>query len=131
MLGQYLFHVAPSSLDNRILKNGLVPKSKSVNVGIAFRHPDRVYMFTHCNIDVMKAFAKANTQRRTYDQKSGKLVDCVEFSVFRIDFRKIRRLNLYRDSMFQNKNRKTPEAVYSEELILPKYIEKISGFRLA
>mgnify|MGYP004650738469 CR=1 FL=1 len=79
----------------------------------------------------MKAFAKANTRRRTYDQKSGKLIDCVEFSVFRIDFRKIRGLNLYLDSMFQNKNRKTPEAVYSEEPISPKYIEKISGFRLA
>lgn len=55
----------------------------------------------------------------------------MEFSVFRIDFRKIRGLNLYRDSMFQNKNRKTPEAVYFEEPISPKYIEKISGFRLA
>lgn len=131
MLGQYLFHVAPSSLDDRILKNGLVPKSKSVNAGIVFRHPDRVYMFTHCNIDVMKAFAKANTRRKTYDPKSGKLVDCWEFSVFRIDFRKIRGLNLYRDSMFQNKNRKTHEAVYSKEPISPKYIEKISGFRLA
>lgn len=76
----------------------------------------------------MKEFVLSNTKRKIYDPTTKKLVQCKKYSIFKIDFRKVKGLTLFRDNMFCSKDLKTPIAVYSEEPIPPSCIEKVYEF---
>lgn len=54
-VGRHLWHLTPASNEPKIFKQGLVPKSKSksANGKIQLGHPDRVYLFTTDDMNVL------------------------------------------------------------------------------
>lgn len=68
----FLYHVAPLSLKDRILKFGLSPKSKSfTNSGDKYCHPDRVYLFNGYN-----------------EKNSFSISQCTSKKIFKMDWQK-------------------------------------------
>lgn len=126
-----LYHVAPSILDEKILRNGLVPKSKSFLGKMKLDHPDRVYLFTRYDFGMMKSFARQIRDKFVaYDRDSKSRIEINEFSIFEIDRRKMPGHNLYRDSMFDNDDPKSPLAVYTYSNIPPAAMRKFKTFEL-
>lgn len=74
-LERFLYHVAPMSKKNRILRYGLCPKSQSFINGIQARHKDRVYLFNGYDESVIKSFIiHSGKTSKTFNRKTGSLV---------------------------------------------------------
>lgn len=51
-LSKYLYHISPSRYFDKIMKNGLVPLSKSHQL----KYPDRIYLFNKTDFDTIKPY---------------------------------------------------------------------------
>ena len=136
--GGALYHVAPSNLEGRILRQGIVPKSKSAILGgpngwsgTKFEHPDRVYFFTKFDMDMFERFAEqVRGKSSVYDAVRKTCGPVREFTVFEIDRSKMKNYNLYRDGMFDNDDPDSPVAVYTYSNVPPSAVKKIKSFKV-
>ena len=112
---KYLYHMAPTSVKDRILKYGIVPKSKSKNHMSRLEHPDRVYLFTDYDERVFS----------NYEYAWGK---GPEYSVFRVDREAVPGIRLYRDGMVRSERNGFPLAVYTYQNVPPKAVSWVKDF---
>lgn len=126
-----LYHIAPLSLKDKILKYGIVPKSKSSNRGIQVCHPDRVYMFNLYDENLFKSFCKrARKKSCGYSSDLNMKFFKYEYAIFEIDRNKISDLILFRDNNFESKDPNNPTAVYSYTNIPSTAINFVKEFNL-
>lgn len=126
----YLFHVSPSINDKKILKNGLIPKSKNYQ----FNYPDRIYLLGDKNVkndpefikricfELFKPILDKMSKENCDDEHIRKIS---KYSLFRIDFGKLNKINLYRD-----KNALNFESFFTMDNIHPNLIEKIDEIHI-
>lgn len=96
-----LWHIAPASLKDKILKFGLVPKSKSSNSGMKLEHPDRVYLFNIYDRRIFAGFVRLHDKNsKVFDKETNTLFKTNEFVVFEINTAKLEGIHFYRDDMF-------------------------------
>ena len=113
---EYLYHMAPTSVKDRILKYGIVPKSKSKNHMSRLEHPDRVYLFTDYDERVFSNYEYAWGKGRDY-------------SVFRVDRKAVPGLRLYRDGMVKSERNGFPLAVYTYQNVPPSAVMCVKDFK--
>ena len=100
------YHITPTKLVNKILKQGLHPK----DYGRTSNHPERVYLFLQKSLDWKQI---ARTFRETRDEK---------YSLLKIDTSKLyNKIIFYFDSLTMTDN----PAIYTNETIPPQYINEI------
>jgi len=128
-----LYHVAPLSSKDKILKYGLNPHgddrqsinkkleaSKTVHSMSNIIHPHRVYLFNGLDIYRIKSFLRqAGKMSKTYDKSLGQLVMSKDFCLIEVDRDKIKHLKLYRDNNFENNSSDKPAALYTYSNIPP------------
>lgn len=118
---KYLYHISPSSLEHKILKNGLIPKSKNDK----FNFPDRVYLLKGSLTDVN--FDLQNVAEMLYSSKnihiSNDYIKENEYTFYRIDVSKISsNTNFSIDYNF------FPLSIFSVDNISPFAIEVINHY---
>lgn len=100
------FHICPTKLVNKILKQGLHPK----DYGRKSNHPERVYLFLQKPIN-WKEIARTFRESRNEN-----------YSLLKIDTSKLyNKFNFYFDSLTMTDN----PAIYTNETIPPQYIIEI------
>ena len=100
------FHICPTKLVNKILKQGLHPK----DYGRKSNHPERVYLFLQKPINWKEI---ARTFRESRNEK---------YSLLKIDTSKLyNKIDFYFDSLAMTDN----PAIYTNETIPPQYIAEI------
>lgn len=123
-----LYHLAPFSLKEKILKAGLVLKSKSSNGGAKLDHPDRVYFFTRrLSDEQLTSFAKA-LKKKSVSYSNGGLNYENRMALFEIDISGLPNLKLFRDGMLSGPEPEDLVAVYSYQTIPPdavKFVKEI------
>lgn len=103
-LPKKLYHLTDSKNEQKILKLGLLPKTKDK----LHRHPERIY------------FALVEDDARNLADNSFFRKDTKQFSLFELDFNKIRqrrKIRFFRDENFKDKG------VYCLENIPPLYLK--------
>lgn len=126
-----LYHVAPYSLKDKILKYGLSPKSNSVNNGEKLNHSDRVYLYNDYDENRIVNFLNASGKTSTRFNKMFNIVQSEKvFSLFEIDRTKLSHISFFRDNMYSMKDIKVPVAVYTYDNIPPKAIKHIKEIDL-
>lgn len=119
-----LWHIAPFSAKDKILKNGLVPKSKTFMSGEKVNHSDRVYLFNGYDKNAINGFlSQLQKNSFKYDPLKKQLADERKYVLLKIDRRKIPNLKLYRDNNFMSKDPCHPTAVYTYSCIPASAIE--------
>lgn len=83
---EFLYHVSPTNLEHKTLKQGLVPKSKNNE----FDYPDRVYLLRGSEENISVCFVEiadflCNTKNNENQQK--------EYTVYKIDTKKVGNAN--------------------------------------
>lgn len=126
LLNDKLYHLAPMSLKDKILKTGISPKSKSFNNGTQLNHPDRVYMFNLYDKSIFATFVSLHDKKsKIFDKSNRILFQTNEFALFEIDFQMLKKrkdIQIYRDDMFQSYDDKKPTAVFTYSNIPPDVI---------
>jgi len=119
----YLYHVSPSYLEHKILKNGLVPKSKNKQ----FNFPDRIYMLMGGVDDVKYGLRRvANMLYNTKElHGDNKFVMDNEYISYKIDISKIpSNVNFSIDYNF------LPLSIFTADNIPPKALEIIDRYTI-
>ena len=134
-VGRHLWHLTPASNEPKIFKQGLVPKSKSANGKIQLGHPDRVYLFTTDDMNVLTQFVRqAAKQSKKFDKQLGDLSKENKYAVIEVDVSKVKSLKLYRDPMFKNLASDDDEeenvAVFTYNNIPPEALKVVKRFKL-
>lgn len=116
----YLYHVSPTSKEHKILKNGLVPKSKNEQFG----YPDRVYLLNEEIININEGLQSVADMLYAGKTKSRTpYVNYKEYTFYRIDISKIpNNVNFSIDYNF------APLSVFSADNIPPYAIEIIGHY---
>ena len=120
VISDLLYHLAHLSVKNKILKNGLVPKSSTPSI----RHRDKVYLFNCYDMHMFMSFLKQiQHTSKTYDANTRSLKTSKDFAIFEIDRRNIHNdIKLYRDNNFESKDPSKPIALYTYSNIPPDAI---------
>ena len=115
-----LYHLAPLNKKDKILKNGLAPKSNTPNI----RHRDKIYLFNCYDLYVFVSFLRQIQHMSTiYDKNTKMLKQSKDFALFEIDRNKLHNdIKLYRDNNFESKDPKNPIALYTYSNIPPNAI---------
>lgn len=100
-LPEFTYHISPSYLSDKILRNGLLPKS----YGKVGAHPDRTYLFLYHPND-WRTIASDFRDMTNSDNK---------YSLFKISMRNLKSINFYVDQ-----NSSFHKAIYTLEPI-PKF----------
>lgn len=133
-VGRHLWHLTPASNESKIFKQGLVPKSKSANGKIQLGHPDRVYLFTTDDMNVLTQFVRqAAKQSKKFDKQLGDLSKENKYTVIEVDVSKVKSLKLYRDPTFKNLASDDEEenvAVFTYNNIPPEALKVVKRFKL-
>ena len=120
---KYLYHATPSICVNKILKKGLVPRSKNS----MFTYPDRIYFMLGDNLneEQLKVLCRVRALRF---RKQSNIIDNNDYSILRIDLSQVgNSVKFYVDPF-------ADEAIYTFENVSPKAISicgKISGTSVA
>lgn len=131
IISNYLYHVSPKNLKEKILKYGLNPKSKSFKHGHEIKHSDRVYLFNGYNEERIKSFIhQLGRKSITFNASLHELIETDEYVVFKIDRSKIQNLQLYRDNNFKNDDSKNPIALYTYSNISPNAIVDVKNIKI-
>lgn len=118
-----LYHVAPMSSRDKILKRGLVPHEVNAKNGSKIAHPHRVYLFNGLDMWAIMSFLRqAKKTSKSYDRSLSKIKNSSDFALFEIDRDKISDLKLYRDNNFESKDLSNPTALYTYSNIPPSAI---------
>lgn len=126
-----LYHIAPASLKEKILKFGIAPKSKSRAGGRKICHPDRVYMFNLYDEFLFLTFCRQAGKKNCGYSRDLKLpYSNFDYCIFEIDRNKVPDLVLFRDNNFQSPDRYNPVAVYSYTNIPPAAVCFLKDFNL-
>ena len=119
-----LWHIAPFSAKDKILKNGLTPKSKTFKSGEKVNHSDRVYLFNGYDKDIISRFLnQLQKMSFKYDPLKKQLEDEKKYVLFKIDRKKIPDLKLYRDNNFMSEDPHHLTALYTYSCIPASAIE--------
>lgn len=122
-VGKKVFHFCPKRVAKKILKDGLVPKSKS-NV---YKYQDRVYLFAIDNLRQAQEAYRFLTKKRL----SGDAAIDEDFAMVIIDFEKLLqskqfkegKLNFYQDPMFGDGDKNNP-AIFTYNTISRDFLDK-------
>lgn len=126
-----LYHVAPYSLKDKILKYGLSPKSNSINNGTKLNHSDRVYLYNGYDEDKIMRFLYANGKESKHFNKLYKNILAEKhFALFEINKSKISHITFFRDNMYSTKDKNKPIAIYTYDNIPPIAINFIKEIKL-
>ena len=121
-----LYHIAPVSTVEKILKFGISPKSKTFMNGEKVNHSDRVYLFNGFNKDAFNRFiVQLEKMSSHYDKLKKLLLQTKEYALLKVDKRKALGLKQYRDNNFQSKDIKHPTALYTYSNIPLNAIELV------
>jgi hypothetical protein len=109
-LPKYAYHISPFKNENKILKIGLVPKSKEK----ISKHPERIYLANTVdgaeNLSFAPSFARTNNQ----------------FTIFQVDLDKLkkhRKIRYFLDPAYD-------KGFYTYENIPPKYLEVVKRINI-
>lgn len=131
IISNYLYHVSPLSLKDKILKYGLSPKSKSFKDGSELKHSDRVYLFNGYDECGIKLFLQQLGRKSIkFNSSLRELIRTDDFVVFKIDKSKIQNLQLYRDNNFKSNDPKNPTAIYTYSNIPPNAIVDVKTIKI-
>lgn len=138
--GDILYHVAPKSLIDKILKGGLMPSNKNKH---GFNYSPRVYCFIDKHDKIMHDYAASSgkdskkfilNSKLKYEiidfyeiiqkKTNGILFDTHEFAIFAIDTAKLDDVKFFRDNTFYIDGDFV--AVYTDQAIKPSAISVIS-----
>lgn len=114
-VGDYLYHICPACVVSKIIRQGLVPKSKTKMRDLTLNHDDRIYLLTSppTDNDVLR-FAMLSKDKFLDD-------DAV---VLKIKVSGVPHLKLFRDPMTKHEDgSERPVAVYTTCNIPPSAIE--------
>jgi len=103
---EILYHTTPNIFVDKILKYGLIPKSKNK---ISF-HPDRIFLCT----DLNKIISIANKFKSMSNYKS-------EWKILEINSKNIKELKCYEDPNYRNDG-----GIYTLNNIKPEYIKLLN-----
>jgi hypothetical protein len=85
----FLYHVSEKSKLDKILKQGLIPKSNNM----IENHPDRIYLFN--NVESCENFINEKNEILNINRE--------DYIIFKVDMRLIKKIKLYKDSKFNDK----------------------------
>ena len=89
---KFYYHVTSKTYINKILKNGLIPKSKNIN---AF-YSDRIYLTN--NINTAKDFIKQ--KRNLYIHNNTYFIDINNWIIIKIDISKMNKIKIMKDPYY-------------------------------
>jgi len=123
---KYLYHLSPTKYENKILKNGLIPKSKNDK----FNYPYRVYLLMDKNetfninktylISVAKMLLNSRTSLIT-----NQYINDNEYTIYQIDISKLNKnINFYYDANLY------PLSIFTVDNINPNAIQIIDRIKL-
>ena len=131
IISNELYHIAPLSMKEKILKNGLVPKSKTYLDGTKLNHSDRVYLFNGYDENIILSYLKhSNKVSYKYSDFFKILAMNKSFALFKIDRSIIDDLILFRDNIFKTLDKNKPTAIYTYNNIKPEAIQFVKEIYL-